>query len=45
MFCYLCIVCKLVAGLQGSSTVDQVHKYTKYLKHIPSRSTGQVLRF
>ena len=29
----------------GSSTVDQVLKYTKYLKHIPSTSTGQVLRF
>ena len=34
----------LPAGL-GSSTVDQVLKYTKYLKHIPSTSTGQVLRF
>ena len=29
----------------GSSTVDQVLKYTKYVKHIPSTSTGQVLRF
>ena len=29
----------------GSSTVDQVLKYTKYLKHIPSTSTGQVLGF
>ena len=34
----------LLAGL-GSSTVDQVLKYTKYLKHIPSTSTGQVPRF
>ena len=32
------------AGL-GSSTVDQVLKYTKYLKYIPSTSTGQVLIF
>ena len=30
------------AGL-GSSTVDQVLKYTKYPKYIPSTSTGQVL--
>ena len=29
----------------GSSTVDQVLKYTKYPKYIPSRSTGQVLIF
>ena len=27
----------------GSSTVDQVLKYTKYPKYIPSTSTGQVL--
>ena len=27
----------------GSSTVDQVLKYTKYYKYIPSTSTGQVL--
>ena len=32
------------AGL-GSSTVDQVLKYTKYPKYIPSTSTGQVLIF
>ena len=29
----------------GSSTVDQVLKYTKYTKYIPSTSTGQVLIF
>ena len=29
----------------GSSTVDQVLKYTKYPKHLPSTSTGQVLIF
>ena len=29
----------------GSSTVDQVLKYTKYLKCKPSTSTGQVLIF
>ena len=29
----------------GSSTVDQVLKYTKYSKYIPSTSTGQVLMF
>ena len=29
----------------GSSTVDQVLKYTKYYKCIPSTSTGQVLIF
>ena len=34
----------LVPGL-GSSTVDQVLKYTKYPKYIPSTSTGQVLIF
>ena len=28
-----------------SSTVDQVLKYTKYPKYIPSTSTGQVLIF
>ena len=33
-----------IPGL-GSSTVDQVLKYTKYLKYIPSTSTGQVLIF
>ena len=33
-----------VPGL-GSSTVDQVLKYTKYPKYIPSTSTGQVLIF
>ena len=32
------------AGL-GSSTVDQVLKYIKYPKYIPSTSTGQVLIF
>ena len=29
----------------GSSTVDQVLKYTKYHNYIPSTSTGQVLIF
>ena len=29
----------------GSSTVDQVLKYTKYPKYIPCTSTGQVLIF
>ena len=29
----------------GSSTADQVLKYTKYPKHLPSTSTGQVLIF
>ena len=33
-----------IAGL-GSSIVDQVLKYTKYPKYIPSTSTGQVLIF
>ena len=33
-----------IPGL-GSSTVDQVLKYTKYPKYIPSTSTGQVLIF
>ena len=33
-----------IAGL-GSSTVDQVLKYTKYPNYIPSTSTGQVLIF
>ena len=33
---------RLVAGL-GSSTVDQVLKYIKYPKYIPSTSTGQLL--
>ena len=35
---------ELTTGL-GSSTVDQVLKYTKYPKYIPSTSTGQVLTF
>ena len=34
----------LSSGL-GSSTDDQVLKYTKYHKYIPSTSTGQVLVF
>ena len=34
----------MIPGL-GSSTVDQVLKYTKYHKYIPSTSTGQVLSF
>ena len=29
----------------GRCTVDQVLKYTKYPKHLPSTSTGQVLIF
>ena len=33
-----------ISGL-GSSTVDQVLKYTKYPKHLLSTSTGQVLIF
>ena len=33
-----------MSGL-GSSTVDQVLKYTKYSTYIPSTSTGQVLIF
>ena len=33
-----------ISGL-GSSTVDQVLKYTKYPKYVPSTSTGQVLIF
>ena len=33
------------AARLGSSTVDQVLKYTKYPKYIPSTSTGQVLIF
>ena len=33
-----------LSGL-GSSTVDQVLKYTKYPKYIPSTSTGQVFIF
>ena len=36
------LCCK--SGL-GSSTIDQVLKYTKYPKYIPSTSTGQVLIF
>ena len=35
----------VVGGGFGSSTVDQVLKYTKYPKYIPSTSTGQVLIF
>ena len=41
---YLIIVCGYSPGL-GSSTVDQVLKYTKYPKYIPSTNTGQVLIF
>ena len=37
-------IVKYEPGL-GSSTVDQVLKYTKYPKYIPSTSTGQVLIF
>ena len=37
-----CNICE--AGF-WSSTVDQVLKYTKYPKYIPSTSTGQVLIF
>ena len=36
------IFIRFLPGL-GSSTVDQVLKYTKYPKYIPSTSTGQVL--
>ena len=36
--------CVWVSGL-GSIKVDQVLKYTKYPKYIPSTSTGQVLIF
>ena len=36
--------CLYIPGL-GSSTVDQVLKYTKYPKYISSTSTGQVLIF
>ena len=39
-----CYITPSIAGL-GSSTVDQVLKYTKYPKFIPSTSTGQVLIF
>ena len=35
---------QILAGL-GSSTIDQVLKYTKYPKYIPSTNTGQVLIF
>ena len=42
--CTVMHVCVCVAGL-GSSTVDQLLKYTKYPKDIPSTSTGQVLIF
>ena len=46
---YLCVhvcmyICMYLSGL-GSSTVDQVLKYTKYPRYIPSTSTGQVLIF
>ena len=34
-----------MSGLGSTSTVDQVLKYTKYPKYIPSTSTGQVLIF
>ena len=34
-----------LAARLGSSTVDQVLKYIKYPKHLPSTSTGQVLIF
>ena len=37
-------VVEWTSGL-GSSTDDQVLKYTKYPKHLPSTSTGQVLFF
>ena len=37
--------CEIYAAGLGSSTVDQVLKYTKYPKYIPSTSTGQVLIF
>ena len=37
-------VIALIPGL-GSSTVDQVLKYTKYPEHLPSTCTGQVLIF
>ena len=37
-------ITRYTSGL-GSSTVDQVLKYTKYPKYIPSTSTGQVLIF
>ena len=40
--CWSCV--GVVSGL-GSRTVDQVLKYTKYPKYIPSTSTGQVLIF
>ena len=33
---------RLSASGLGSSTVDQVLKYTKYLRYIPSTSTSQV---
>ena len=41
---FSCHVDEWIAGL-GSSKVDQVLKYTKYPKYIPSTSTGQVLIF
>ena len=48
LFYGLIIRSQLIASLEsglGSSTVDQVLKYTKYPKYIPSTSTGQVLIF
>ena len=43
--CHNCnIKAMWISGL-GSSTVDQVLKYAKYPKYIPSTSTGQVLIF
>ena len=44
LLCYIKFWRICIAGL-GSSTVDQVLKYTKYPKYIPSTSTGQVLIF
>ena len=38
-------LCTMYKTGLGSSTVDQVLKYTKYPKYIPSTSTGQVLIF
>ena len=38
-------VSDVAASGLGSSTVDQVLKYTKYPKYVPSTSTGQVLIF
>ena len=44
IFVHIANFATLQPGL-GSSTVDQVLKYTKYPKHTPSTSTGQVLIF